>query len=590
MINELVHSFAWSNLGVEVKNRKTKQPLSILTDSNGLVRRGEMLAIMGPSGSGKTTLLNALAHRPAAAGASTTGEILANGQHIGLQQLRQFSSYVEQEDALIGSLTVRETMRFAAGLSLSSSTSKPERKKRVDDLIASFGLQDQADTIVGTPIKKGLSGGQKKRLGVASRLITAPRILFLDEPTSGLDSTLSYEVMAYIKDIAKRHKLIIIASIHQPSTATFKLFDQLCLVAKGKTCYLGPLTHASNYFGNLGYEMPMEINPAEFFLDLINTDLGKEGSGIHTRIQAITDAWSDSSLYHTLTEVIAATVSGSHSYGAPEVDIPDLSKIKAEHPSLWAIPLVLLHRSWIKAYRDLVAYWIRIIMYFGLAILMGTSFLRLNSTQNDIQPFINAIYFCGAFMSFMAVAYVPAFLEDLDTFSKERANGTSINDTTYPMLERSANSSLGLVGPLAFSLSNFIIGLPFLSIIALVYSLVAYFLIGFRPDPGSFLYFLLWLFLDLAAAESLVVLVSVIFPVFVVALAVTAFANGLWMCVDGFLVPMSTLNPFWKYVGHYIDYQAYVFQGMMVNEFKQRIYTCAELEPGVYQCMYPSGE
>ncbi len=60
--------------------------------------------------------------------------------------------------------------------------------------------------------------------------------------------------------------------------------------------------------------------------------------------------------------------------------------------------------------------------------------------------------------------------------------------------------------------------------------------------------FVLWLFLDLVAAESLVVLVSVIFPVFVLALAVTAFANGLWMCVDGFLVPMGVLNPFWKYV------------------------------------------
>ena len=70
--------------------------------------------------------------------------------------------------------------------------------------------------------------------------------------------------------------------------------------------------------------------------------------------------------------------------------------------------------------------------------------------------------------------------------------------------------------------------------------------------------FVVWLFLDLIAAEALVVLVSVIFPVFIIALAVTAFANGLWMCVDGFLVPMDILNPFWKYVFHYIDYQAYV--------------------------------
>lgn len=77
--------------------------------------------------------------------------------------------------------------------------------RRVDDLIASFGLQARSNTIVGTPIKKGLSGGQKKRLDVASRLITNPKILFLDEPTSGLDSALSLEVMSYIRDIARRN-------------------------------------------------------------------------------------------------------------------------------------------------------------------------------------------------------------------------------------------------------------------------------------------------------------------------------------------------------------------------------------------------
>ena len=75
-------------------------------------------AMPGPSGSGKTTLLNTLAHRAAAAGATTHGDILANGQPVSWQELRHLSAYVEQEDALIGSLTVRETMDFAARLAL----------------------------------------------------------------------------------------------------------------------------------------------------------------------------------------------------------------------------------------------------------------------------------------------------------------------------------------------------------------------------------------------------------------------------------------------------------------------------------------
>lgn len=82
-----------------------------------------------------------------------------------------------------------------------------ERMQRVRSLIASFGLEQQLDTIVGTPIRKGLSGGQKKRLGVVSRLVTNPKILFLDEPTSGLDSALSFEVMSYIRSLAKQYRV-----------------------------------------------------------------------------------------------------------------------------------------------------------------------------------------------------------------------------------------------------------------------------------------------------------------------------------------------------------------------------------------------
>ena len=138
-------------------------------------------------------------------------------------------------------------------------------------------------------------------------------------------------------------------------------------------------------------------------------------------------------------------------------------------------------------------------------------------------------------MSFMAVAYVPAFLEDRATFVKERANG--------------------LYGPGSFMLANFLIGLPWLFLIAVLFSVVTYWLCNFRPTADGFFVYTMWLFLDLVAAESLVVLVSSVFPVFVVALALTAFANGLWMSVGGFLVSPKVINVFWRYWARYIDYQ-----------------------------------
>jgi ABC-type multidrug transport system ATPase subunit len=78
---------------------------------------GEMLALMGPSGCGKTSLLNVLARRDAAVGAKVEGTVLINGNVASTSAFREMTSYVEQEDALIGSLTVEETMYFAARLS-----------------------------------------------------------------------------------------------------------------------------------------------------------------------------------------------------------------------------------------------------------------------------------------------------------------------------------------------------------------------------------------------------------------------------------------------------------------------------------------
>lgn len=92
---------------------------------------------------------------------------------------------------------------------LHSTLSKTERTRRIDGLLESFGLRNQAHSIIGTPIRKGISGGQKRRVSVASQLITAPKLLFLDEPTSGLDSAASFEVISFIKEVAKRNNVRI---------------------------------------------------------------------------------------------------------------------------------------------------------------------------------------------------------------------------------------------------------------------------------------------------------------------------------------------------------------------------------------------
>jgi ABC-type nitrate/sulfonate/bicarbonate transport system ATPase subunit len=132
---------------------------------------------MGPSGCGKTTLLNILSRR--LTGSSVTGEQLLGGSPFDDATLRAMSTYVEQEDHLIGSLTVRETIDFAAKLALPSNVGSRERKERTEDMLREFGLVSVKDTKIGTPLQRGISGGQKRRVTTASQLITLPKIIFL---------------------------------------------------------------------------------------------------------------------------------------------------------------------------------------------------------------------------------------------------------------------------------------------------------------------------------------------------------------------------------------------------------------------------
>lgn len=269
-----------------------------------------------------------------------------------------------------------------------SSVTKLETQTRVSRLIDAFGLTMQRNTLIGTPLQKGLSGGQKRRVSVATQLITGPRILYLDEPTSGLDSTASYEVMSFIRDIARSNNLIVIASIHQPSTKTFDLFSKVMLLSQGKTCYYGFTSEVSQYFRNLAMPIPNLTNPAEHMLDLTNADFGDADAP--ERLGRIFEGWQTSERANDVEQDLKALSGQRIHVGGP-----------FKGPSFLSQVTTLLHRSFVKSYRDIVTYWIRVAMYMGLAIMMGTVWLRLSPQQDHIQPFVNAIVSSSDMLPFL---------------------------------------------------------------------------------------------------------------------------------------------------------------------------------------------
>lgn len=250
---------------------------------NGIAKSNEILAIMGASGAGKTSLLNALNFRNNES-LNVYGEIKVNGQLVKCQnELSSISGYVQQDDMFIGSLTVRETLLFQAMLRMDESFSNEKRLKRVEEVMQevniNFRLKIKANIkkniklnlkkCQNIPVdiqgRKGISGGEKRRLAFACEILTDPLILFCDEPTSGLDSFIALSVMECMKSLAKQGRTII-CTIHQPSSEIFELFDRLCLLSDGNLAFNGPINKCNEFFESQGYKVPVNYNPADFFI------------------------------------------------------------------------------------------------------------------------------------------------------------------------------------------------------------------------------------------------------------------------------------------------------------------------------------
>lgn len=221
--------------------------------------------------SGKTTLLSALSGR-----LKSTGRILLNGTQLN-KSLRRQICYVLQNDVFFSNLTLRQTLVYAAMLRLPESMSHEHKMRQVDQVIEALDLKFCQNTIIGDYMRRGLSGGEKKRCSIACELLSNPAVMMLDEPTSSLDSCTALSLIKLLKQYAIKEQKTIIISIHQPSSQIFYLFDKLLLLSQGQMMYFGSIQQVLPYFQHFNYHMQqLSYNPADFLMEIIKTVDEKE--------------------------------------------------------------------------------------------------------------------------------------------------------------------------------------------------------------------------------------------------------------------------------------------------------------------------
>ncbi|KAB5594904.1 ATP-dependent permease [Ceratobasidium theobromae] len=239
---------------------------SILSEIVGGAQPGQVLAIMGASGAGKSTLLDLLARKQKRG--VVGGVLLVNGNTVSDEVFRGLVGFVDQEDTLMGTLTVYETVLYSALLRLPREMSLAAKKYRTLETIHELGLDAIKDMRIGESGRRSISGGEKRRVSIACELVTSPSILFLDEPTSGLDAYNAYNVVESLTTLAREYKRTVIFTIHQPRSNIVSMFDQLILLAQGRVVYSGDFSKCQSYFEQTGHPCPPGFNIADYLIDL----------------------------------------------------------------------------------------------------------------------------------------------------------------------------------------------------------------------------------------------------------------------------------------------------------------------------------
>ncbi|KAL6748717.1 hypothetical protein V8C86DRAFT_1122712 [Haematococcus lacustris] len=249
----------------------------VLAGVSGFFPPGKMHAVMGPSGSGKTTFLNVLSGK---AHGAVSGTVFVNGASMPLRKMRHITGFVPQDDIVHEDLSVRENLSYAAHLRLPRDLADAHRRAAViEDALDMLQLRHIQHYRVGSVEKRGISGGQRKRVNIGLELVSSPSVLFLDEPTSGLDATASNDILTSLADMAALG-MSVIAVIHQPRFSSFMLFDQVLLLGHGgHTVFVGPPGVAVLYFHHgLGFTLPPRENPADVLMDILGGKVPREGN------------------------------------------------------------------------------------------------------------------------------------------------------------------------------------------------------------------------------------------------------------------------------------------------------------------------
>nr|POF03947.1 putative abc transporter atp-binding protein/permease [Quercus suber] len=529
------------------KHSEVREPRALLGGINTTVPAGTLTAILGTSGSGKSTFLNALAGRLSAK-LRITGTISYHGR----RDSRSLNfAYVAQHDCHAPSLTVRETLDYAAQLRLQlrGRDKSARRKAAVVQVIRQLGLELCADTKVGHGDGTGCSGGERRRLSLAVQLLSDPSVLYLDEVTTGLDAAAAYQLVRLLAQLTRSGKTIIL-TIHQPRSEMWKFFDRVMLLCEGGVVVDGSTHFCLQHLASLGHPMPPFVNPAEHLVDIAAIDCrsAKLESLSRSRVARLISAWSGRLLDDPQPARQDGQCLADKAFWRQRVAVQTFRrfKISCREPNIFAGS---------------------IIECIGMGILTGWIFYGLDGTQAGIRSREGALYIAVVLQSYLVLLYETYRLTlDWRLFRQEKEDGV-VDIWSFLLSRRLANLLL--------------IDIP----VPLIFSIIVYFMVGFRAYASQFFVFFGIILLTHLISVTLAAFAVVLSNEFAGASLFVNLNLNLQALCCGFLIQTNQIPVYVQWL-KWLAYAWYATGAAVTNEF---LGTSASATGYLYDCPFPGG-
>ncbi|KAL5579869.1 hypothetical protein UlMin_012311 [Ulmus minor] len=565
-------------LGLVGLSPSKKRAVKILKDVSGIVWPSRMTLLLGPPNSGKTTMLKALSGKLDKI-LKVSGKVTYCGHEFSEFIPQRTCAYISQHDLHYGEMTVRETLDFSgrclgvgsrydilvetsrrekeAGIqpdpdidTFMKATARPGQKTSLitDYVLKILGLDICADIMVGDDMRRGISGGQKKRVTTGEMLVGPAKAFFMDEISTGLDSSTTFQIIKYMRQMVQIMDVTMVISLLQPAPETFDLFDDIILLSEGQIVYQGSREKVLEFFEYMGFKCPERKGIADFLQEVTSKKdqeqywFKEDQPYAYLSVPEFAQAFNSFHLGQKLSEDLSINFDKSKFH--PAALVRDKYGI-----SNWELFRACFSREWLLMKRNSFVYIFKAFQIVVMAIIAFTVFLRTQMKAGKLEDgtkFWGALFFSLINVMFNGMSELAMTVFRLPVFFKQR------EALFYPAW--------------AFALPIWFLRIPISLMESAIWIILTYYTIGFAPAASRFFKQFLALFGVHQMALSLFRFIAAAGRTAVVANTLGTFTLLMVFVLGGFIVSKDDIKP-WMIWGYYVSPMMYGQNAIAINEF-----------------------